>query len=1573
MSSELRQLPLRWALSLAFVLTSLALLWAFQAILAAPYSVVSYSVSADNGGTTGTGGGGPPNGDVLLGFTDVEVGSAGFLESLVVANDGSEHEIAITAFGLSPGVHDTLQVLITHDPSVVEITAVECVGPFAGAFSPSAPVFRSPGETAFMCSVEGGVQLTTDTVMRVSLKRINSGETSIGISTDGPFGTQVFAAGVDSPVAPFGALAIQDPVVLPTPTSAPTVTPTSVAPTAGPPGGGSSGGSSPAQAAPAPSASTPGIPTDLVAVPGDGQIRLSWNPPADSDGTPIIGNTVRSADGKIVRQFTATQGSVVITGLENGTEYRFRVQAINSVGVGPFSELSGPAVPAGPPSPPEDLSANVVAELAQVTLTWNPPSDTNGASISSYTLSEADTLVEPVKLDSEASSHTFSGLSPGEYRFLAAAENRGGVSAAAEITLTVPSALLASPGDSPAAVEAEDPSEQHLNEMTAQIRNATGSHVVLTGAPLEIRLLDDVFRVILPVEIAPGESQNPGDAEPGSESFTGFTLEELSVESHNGRPSTATFDLGNGFVLSGDVALLTTPEAVTAELRNLSLRYELPDLTANANRLLPIESLAIETEVLSLLEVPTLTVLEFDEIGVPELPAPPALRSVLLDAGWVVVSEQAGDQHILGTAWQIDHDEGLFSAGDTRFSFVLSEAGAAGFLRQGESSLIAIKQDHFGTVHVRPVICEETTPGTVSCYAVFDGEAGGFSTFAVLEAIPVQLQIKSNAVTAPVATQEPAPTPTPVPTALVEEASANVIPTATPAPVPTTSNETILATDFGDLEPTQGNGSGSPSAIVLIALASVGVITAAGASRYVIGRARNWNRAELSILAIPIIASTLVVIASATPTGAHPASASGVVVTQGDAAQQTDAVRSAFGLDGAGVTVGVISDSIGCDEPALLADIAAGELPAGLNRDDDATALFCPFVGDGGREIAQVIHDVAPGADIIFKSALKGASSLEAKIDSLVDMGADIIIDDLLFGDELFFQEDGLSSAISDANAAGVVYITSAGESRIASYESDFVDGGSGPLCGPSGVCSASGNWHDFDPGPGVDPLLSISLSNETAQLFLQWDQPVSSGGGGLEYDLDLFLFDELGEPIATSSTLNSITGLPAEGLSVVGPATVQVAVSHRSGVDPGLLKLLVTSGATVNEHATGSSTIVGHRNADGAITVGPVNYGDTAAFGGVPLVEDQSPIGGMEILFDANGNQLSPGQVGQKPDIVAPSGGDTTMGVFDASPAAAAHVAGAVALLLELRSDLHDIGLLTPETVRQVLRQTTVEVGGPGPDLVSGYGLIDAFAAANMLMTEPPVTVEDSYSTTVDEVLSISAPGLLSNDSDQDVSSLTAELWTGPTNGNLLLESDGSFTYTPTPGFVGEDSFSYIADDSLFKSLPAVVTITVIGPQSFSTSVTLQGVDALSDFGADLITVGLSLGAELTEVDLIPGGPGLAMKDGLAPGSYEIVARTSGFLPAVATGVVLAGAQDETVFLTAVELFAGDANADGSIDIADAEIVSGAFGAVHPPGDRSNGAGEITDLNGDGVTNGADASLTVSNIGHTGPSAWTQ
>lgn len=89
-------------------------------------------------------------------------------------------------------------------------------------------------------------------------------------------------------------------------------------------------------------------------------------------------------------------------------------------------------------------------------------------------------------------------------------------------------------------------------------------------------------------------------------------------------------------------------------------------------------------------------------------------------------------------------------------------------------------------------------------------------------------------------------------------------------------------------------------------------------------------------------------------------------------------------------------------------------------------------------------------------------------------------------------------------------------------------------------------------------------------------------------------------------------------------------------------------------------------------------------------------------------------------------------------------------------------------------------------------------------------LAVDDSYTTDEDVVLDVPAPGVFDNDIAGTRTTLTVTVESAPSHGTLLLQSDGSFVYTPTVNYHGPDGFTYRVTNDVASSNVAVVTLTV-------------------------------------------------------------------------------------------------------------------------------------------------------------------
>ena len=116
---------------------------------------------------------------------------------------------------------------------------------------------------------------------------------------------------------------------------------------------------------------------------------------------------------------------------------------------------------------------------------------------------------------------------------------------------------------------------------------------------------------------------------------------------------------------------------------------------------------------------------------------------------------------------------------------------------------------------------------------------------------------------------------------------------------------------------------------------------------------------------------------------------------------------------------------------------------------------------------------------------------------------------------------------------------------------------------------------------------------------------------------------------------------------------------------------------------------------------------------------------------------------------------------------------------------------------------------GGFGLNMWSQPSVAYTFSVANLLVnTTNTIANYDNYVATTNMTLHVPAPGILANDAG--TAPLTATLVSSPTYGSLTLTNNGGFSYTPTNGFSGMDSFTYQCSDGQTTSLVTTVTITV-------------------------------------------------------------------------------------------------------------------------------------------------------------------
>lgn len=138
-----------------------------------------------------------------------------------------------------------------------------------------------------------------------------------------------------------------------------------------------------------------------------------------------------------------------------------------------------------------------------------------------------------------------------------------------------------------------------------------------------------------------------------------------------------------------------------------------------------------------------------------------------------------------------------------------------------------------------------------------------------------------------------------------------------------------------------------------------------------------------------------------------------------------------------------------------------------------------------------------------------------------------------------------------------------------------------------------------------------------------------------------------------------------------------------------------------------------------------------------------------------------------------------------------------------------------------------TPPAGYVGSDSFS-FSIYDGLLASGValvtidIVNRAPLGVNDSYSVAHDRELQRTAPGVLANDSDADNDALSVTLVETVKHGRIELRTDGSFSYTPHPLFVGQDSFRYVVSDGIDASQPILVLIDVESHAPEATDLTI-------------------------------------------------------------------------------------------------------------------------------------------------------
>ena len=280
--------------------------------------------------------------------------------------------------------------------------------------------------------------------------------------------------------------------------------------------------------------------------------------------------------------------------------------------------------------------------------------------------------------------------------------------------------------------------------------------------------------------------------------------------------------------------------------------------------------------------------------------------------------------------------------------------------------------------------------------------------------------------------------------------------------------------------------------------------------------------------------------AAAQPLSTRAAVCPSGVVSEGDTQLNVAQARAASHVNGAGVKVGILSDSYNSLGGAAT-DVANGELPGPANPCGFHRAVqnLGDHAGaDEGRAMAQIVHDLAPGAALAFRTAFNGEQDFADGIRALRDAGATVIVDDVSYYEEPMFQDGVIAAAIDDVESTGVSYFSSAantnlvvGGQDVGSYEAPAYR----PIPCPVKVANeGEKDCHDFDPGAGTSSTDQLTvpgdadLGENQVRVALGWSEPQF----GITTDFDLYLLNSSGAIVANTIANNIQSGEASEILN---------------------------------------------------------------------------------------------------------------------------------------------------------------------------------------------------------------------------------------------------------------------------------------------------------------------------------------------------------------------------------------------------------------------------------------------------------
>ena len=439
--------------------------------------------------------------------------------------------------------------------------------------------------------------------------------------------------------------------------------------------------------------------------------------------------------------------------------------------------------------------------------------------------------------------------------------------------------------------------------------------------------------------------------------------------------------------------------------------------------------------------------------------------------------------------------------------------------------------------------------------------------------------------------------------------------------------------------------------------------------------------------------------------------------TEGDTILQSDLVRN-LGFTGEGVRVGVISDgSVG-----LSASQASGDLPNNVVQFSSCEIGFISPDCAEGTAMAEIIHDIAPDAELAIADALTTTLEFIQRLDQLAnDFEADIIVDDLGFFPEPYFEDGDIAQAVN-ALPDNIVYISSAGNNGENHYQSSF-EPGSTISVDPTDLFQLDPplvfpvTTHDFGTTIGQAPSQSLPFTvaaGATSCAILQWNDPFADGSNEniiAINDYDLYFYDSpnLDSLAAASISIdNTIEGTCVTNENLFNQ-TFYLVVGLFSGNAQQEIEIhfSTTQQLISPQFQVAENSIFGHAASERAIAVGTINVQDFLQND----IADFSSQGPSRIDFPVRQDRQKPEITGVDGVSVTGNGGFSQ--IFFGTSAAAPHIAGITALLKSANPSA------TRDQIENALLNGAVDLGTPGTDNTFGTGRANAEDSLQLILND--------------------------------------------------------------------------------------------------------------------------------------------------------------------------------------------------------------------------------------------------------------